>query len=35
VNTLRLSTGGNNWPERTAALEAAMDLIQRDERDAA
>jgi F420-dependent oxidoreductase-like protein len=30
VNTLRLSTGGNTWPERTAALEEAMDLIQRD-----
>jgi F420-dependent oxidoreductase-like protein len=35
VNTLRLSTGGNTWPERTGALEAAMDLIQRDARDAA
>ena len=35
VNTLRLSTGGETWPERTAALEAAMDLIQRDARDAA
>lgn len=34
VNTLRLATGGNTWPERTAALEAAMDLIQRDARDA-
>ena len=34
VNTLRLSTGGTTWPERTAALEAAMDLIQRDARDA-
>jgi len=30
VNTLRLSTGGSTWPERTAALEEAMDLIQRD-----
>ena len=29
VNTLRLSTGGTTWPERTAALEEAMDLIQR------
>lgn len=35
VNTLRLATGGNTWPERTAALEAAMDLIQREARDAA
>lgn len=35
VNTLRLSTGGDTWPERTAALEAVMDLIQRDARDAA
>ncbi len=35
VNTLRLATGGNTWPERTAALEAAMDLIQRESRDAA
>jgi len=29
VSTLRLSTGGNTWPERTAALEVAMDLINR------
>lgn len=29
VNTLRLSTGGETWPERTAALEEAMDLIKR------
>jgi len=29
VNTLRLSTGGDTWPERTAALEKAMDLIKR------
>jgi F420-dependent oxidoreductase-like protein len=35
VNTLRLSTGGETWPERTEALEAAMDLIARDARDAA
>jgi F420-dependent oxidoreductase-like protein len=35
VNTLRLSTGGETWPERTAALETAMDIIQRDSRDAA
>ncbi len=27
VNTLRLGTGGQTWPERTAALEAAMDFI--------
>jgi F420-dependent oxidoreductase-like protein len=29
VNTLRISTGGETWPERTAALEEAMDLINR------
>ncbi|MBT7333513.1 MAG: LLM class F420-dependent oxidoreductase [Gammaproteobacteria bacterium] len=29
VTTLRLSTGGDTWPERTAALEEAMDLIKR------
>ena len=29
VNTLRLSTGGETWAERTAALEEAMDLIKR------
>jgi len=29
VTTLRLSTGGDTWPERTAALEKAMDLIKR------
>lgn len=34
VNTLRLGTAGNTWPERTAALEEAMDLIQRDAKDA-
>ncbi|MGE0624338.1 MAG: LLM class F420-dependent oxidoreductase [Pseudomonadales bacterium] len=28
VNTLRLGTGGQTWPERTAALEAAMDFIK-------
>lgn len=28
VNTLRISTGGETWPERTAALEEAMDLIK-------
>ncbi len=28
VNTLRISTGGTTWPERTAALEEAMDLIK-------
>ncbi|MEM7100981.1 MAG: LLM class flavin-dependent oxidoreductase [Pseudomonadota bacterium] len=28
VNTLRISTAGNTWPERTAALERAMDLIR-------
>ena len=29
VNTLRIGTGGTTWPERTAALEVAMDLIKR------
>ncbi len=29
VNTLRISTGGSNWQERTTALDAAMDLIKR------
>ncbi len=29
VNTLRISTGGDTWPERTAALDAAMDMINR------
>jgi len=29
VNTLRISTGGQTWSERTAALEEAMDLIKR------
>ena len=29
VNTLRISTGGSNWKERTAALEEAMDVINR------
>ena len=27
VNTIRLSTGGGNWSERTAALEEATDLV--------
>ena len=31
VNTLRLSTGGETWQERTAALEVAMDLVNRTE----
>ena len=31
VNTLRLATGGTTWPERTAALEEAMDMIKRTE----
>lgn len=31
VNTLRLATGGQTWPERTAALEAAMDFIRQAE----
>ncbi len=29
VNTLRLATGGETWEERTAALDAAMDLVKR------
>lgn len=29
VNTLRLATGGQSWPERTAALEEAVDLVRR------
>ena len=31
VNTLSIGTGGTTWPERTAALEQAMDLINRAE----
>ena len=27
VNTLRISTGGSTWKERTSALEEAMDSI--------
>jgi hypothetical protein len=34
VNTLRLATGGNTWKERTAALEEAMDLVQREAKEA-
>lgn len=34
VNTLRLATGGESWSERTAAMEAAMDLIKREAQDA-
>ena len=30
VNTVRLGTGGVSWTERTAALEEAVDLIQRE-----
>ncbi len=30
VNTLRLGTGGETWKERTAAVEVAMDLINRE-----
>ncbi len=30
VNTFRLGTGGVSWKERTAALEEAVDLIQRE-----
>ena len=29
VNTLRISTGGSTWQERTAALEEAMDSISK------
>ena len=29
VNTLRISTGGSSWKERTAALEEAMDSISK------
>lgn len=35
VNTLRVSTGGESWGERTAALEVAMDLIKREAAEAA
>ena len=34
VNTLRLATGGNTWKERTTALEEAMDLVQREAKEA-
>ena len=34
VNTLRLATGGETWAERTAALEEAMDLINREAQEA-
>ncbi|MBO6555615.1 MAG: LLM class F420-dependent oxidoreductase [Pseudomonadales bacterium] len=30
VSTLRVSTGGRDWKERTATLEEAVDLIKRD-----
>ncbi|MBL6691750.1 MAG: LLM class F420-dependent oxidoreductase [Pseudomonadales bacterium] len=30
VSTLRVSTGGKDWKERTATLEEAIDLIKRD-----
>ncbi|NOX50900.1 MAG: LLM class F420-dependent oxidoreductase [Gammaproteobacteria bacterium] len=29
INTLRIGTSGKTWPERTQALEAAMDMIHR------
>jgi alkanesulfonate monooxygenase SsuD/methylene tetrahydromethanopterin reductase-like flavin-dependent oxidoreductase (luciferase family) len=32
VDTFRLGTGGVSWKERTAALEEAADLIQRETR---
>ncbi len=35
VSTLRVSTGGSNWKERTASLEQAIDLIKRDAGEAA
>jgi hypothetical protein len=28
VNTLRLSTGGKDWKERTESLAQAVDLVQ-------
>ena len=30
VSTLRVSTGGKNWRERTESLAEAIDLIQRE-----
>jgi hypothetical protein len=33
VNTLPLGTGGTTWKERTASLEAAVDLIRRETAD--
>ncbi len=30
VNTIRLSTGGDNWRERTDSLHEAVDLVQRE-----
>jgi hypothetical protein len=33
VNTLPLGTGGSTWQERTASLEAAVDLIRRETAD--
>jgi hypothetical protein len=30
VSTLRVSTGGKNWRERTETLAEAIDLIQRE-----
>lgn len=35
VSTLRVSTGGKDWKERTATLEEAIDLIKRDTEEAA
>ena len=35
VSTLRVSTGGRDWKERTATLEEAVDLIKRDTEEAA
>ncbi len=34
VSTLRVSTGGRDWKERTATLEEAVDLIKRDTEEA-
>lgn len=30
VGTIRLGTGGSTWPERTASLEKAVDLVRRE-----
>ena len=35
VTTLRVSTGGSNWKERTDTLAEAIDLIKREAADSA